>query len=92
MSGLVWSDLVWWAVGGAVLLGIVVLLSAVASVTRRLPRLRRAAVRLRRHQAAALALGERAEAVQKRADAVAARAAETQATAAWIAAKVRNAR
>lgn len=92
MSGLMWSDVVWWAVGGTLLAGVVVLALAVSSVLRRLPALRRAALRLLQQHATAVALGERAQAVQVRADAVAARAAETSAAAAWIATKVRNSR
>jgi hypothetical protein len=78
---------VWWIVLAVVVAGLLVLVLAVVAVLRRLPRLGRAAVTLRRHQAQALGLRESAEQLQERLLTMQAQAEEAERRIAIITAK-----
>jgi hypothetical protein len=79
--------MVWWIVLGVVVAGLLILVLAVVPVARRVPRLGRAAVALRRHQARALDLRESAERLETRLLTLQARAERTQQRVAGITAK-----
>ncbi|MFE9690303.1 hypothetical protein [Micromonospora sp. NPDC005806] len=79
--------MVTWIVLGVVLFALVVLALAVRPVLARLPRLRRAALALQRHQADAVALRSAAEALQDRAVALQERSAVAQERLALIKAR-----
>ncbi|MEJ3750415.1 hypothetical protein WEI85_45055 [Actinomycetes bacterium KLBMP 9797] len=79
--------MVMWIALGAVALGLIVLVWAVASLFGRLGRLRRAALKLRRHQARAEALQAALLGLQERVEPLIAQAEKAQAQLAVIQAK-----